>query len=221
MSRFWYLVGLLILVLIVWLYLSQNSSHLNDEDQAVPPTYQNTIGFDTMIVDSRVITLIYNGLDSVKGLRVYNAWTSSTVDKLGLVVAALNYDSSEVFNDGKSFYIPIDPDGGIQSPVSREEASRMVMAVVNDTNYVNLITSFHSATESDFWNQRKPDFFFFAFNDYQYQRAKYPNLNILYTPSNNVLQGSVSMQARKLTIRGEPCPPHCPFSGNFLYEIRE
>ena len=215
MSRIWYLVILLAVVLIVWIVAgnigeNDNGKDIGDDD---PPHIHQTVGFDTIQVNSRLIAQLYGVTDSVKGFRVYNAFLDGS-NNVGLVVAALDRDSSEIFDDGQSFYIPVNKEGDIMATITRDLAERMVLRLVDNEEYRPFISSFYAESLNDFWRQGTPDLFRFIPSLYEEEEegSVFQNVEISY------IDPSDMMGKRKLSIKGRPCPNFCPSDGDFIYE---
>lgn len=212
MSRIWYLVILLAVVLIVWIVAgnigeNDNGKDIGDDD---PPHIHQTVGFDTIQVNSRLIAQLYGVTDSVKGFRVYNALLDGR-NNVGLVVAALDRDSSEIFDDGQSFYIPVNKEGDIMATITRDLAERMVKNLLNHDNYRNFISSFYANSLNEFWSQGTPDLIWLAPTVKNYNRdTAYQNLEIVYDGISD------SGDFIKISINGSPCPNYCPFNPNPL-----
>ena len=208
MSRIWYLVILLAVVLIVWIVVSNDKAN----GSVTGPPLSETVGFESIEVNSRLISQLYAVTETVRGFRVYNAFLDGE-NNVGLVIAALDSNSSEIFDDGQSFYIPVNKDGEIMATLTRDLAERMVLSLVDNEEYRPFISSFYAESLNDFWRQGTPDLFRFIPSLYEDEDGSvFQNVEISY------IDPSDMMGDRKLTIKGRPCPPICPSDGNFLYE---
>ncbi|TVQ44023.1 MAG: hypothetical protein EA362_10700 [Saprospirales bacterium] len=212
MSRIWYFFILLGIVLIVWIVVNNDNSNGNGNGNETDPPATQTVGFDSIQVNSRLISQIFGVTDSVRGFRVYNAFTDGR-NAVGLVFAALDSNSSEIFDDGRSFYIPINSEGIIMEGITRDEAKNMIMPLVEDRNYRHFISSFYAKSLNEFWRQGVPDLIWLVPSMYEHTRDSiYQNIDVNYTDPSD-------MTGKKLiSIKGRPCPNFCPENADFIYE---
>lgn len=214
MSRFWYILIFIFLVLGVWLFIK--GCPQEDEAGLVPP-YAGTIGFDSIKVEGALImNILKPQSETFNGLRVYNAKMSdiSTSSRSpGLILVATEEDSSEIHRDGSLKYVYIYPDGTYRTDLSQEDARQAVLEVVNDTNYISLITHFNYKTIDSFWRGNIPNIINIIPAKYINREGEFSSANFMYLSAS-----SGGNNSSKFIISSEPCPPYCPSSDKLLYD---
>jgi len=214
MSKFWYLLVLVLLVLGVWLFIKGCPPSNDDDAPVIDPPYAGTIGFDSIKVDGDLImNLLKPQSDTFPGFRVYNArMPHTTTNSPGLILVATDKDSFEIDGDGTLKYVYIDPNGSFESGLSKGEARRAVIEVVKNPNYLNLITDFSYNTIRSHWPDSIPLTIDFIPATYNQDGVDFSTTNIMYltTPSEGK-DYSLNM------IPSEPCPPNCPLAHKLLY----